>query len=1474
MVGDEYHTLTLGIRWLDTRYEVELTHNDPGSGAENPPRRGDASFDQVALERLLSLQYDPVEYGRALADGLFCDPAIVEGFVDGASRANQSNADLRLRLRVDRSARELRKLRWELLRHPRSDVLLSTSEKVVFSRLSSGGEGRIKPRARSELTALIAIAAPTSKSLKTIQLDPVDYEGELRRVRDALASVRTRTLGGPQSPVTLDRLLDELRHGVDIVYLVCHGKISGRGTPALVLQDDAGRAVRVEVRDPTKQEPRTPDLATYIAELREKPRLMVLASCQSAGDGEFVYPKIDVTKGAAEEKLVMHPTMAQASMADLLVEAGVPAVIAMQGRVSMRTVEDMMPTLFLELLRDGRIDRALAVARGKVRTHHDWWMPALYSRLKSGSLWSMPAFDGNTGRNSEIIDFAEERGRHEHFFGRADILREIDDWVEKHDSGWLLLTGGPGLGKSALMDRWARGREEAGLPIAAHFIRRAHKDWADPFKLRAGLAAQIEEHFPEQRDDDANPAYRLEQILQRVSPVLVERDERLVLLVDGLDEAMEPGGTDPIPQIFPLEVPPRVFVVVASRPRFPNLGWFKRRTGWSSRLDLDARSESNIQAVREYWGALGPGLGLSEELVRAAIDRAEGNLLHAVQLRKRWSEPGVEPSVDDVPQGFQGMLEELWRRTGTLPKSTKTLVRQGLSLICAARESLTLYAVEELLDWGEGEAEDEFLPHAREILLEERWHEDPRYRPFHEGFRELVERKARREMAKRREKLAEYAVWPVEADDFRRMYALRHRVEHLVESGDADEAARTCLDVGYLTAKACVEGCVAVERDILRTTEVQPSGEARVRLTMLGQLLLRSSHWAVKVPKALPVLLHDRARTHAPELLGDLVGLAHLSSEHPVLRHALQPRPMVRVLEGHQDSVNAVAALPDGRVISGSSDKTLCVWDVDFGRLLATLRGHQDPVTAVAVLSDSSVISGSSDHTLRVWDINSGHTLATLQGHLDSVCAVAVLPDGRVISGSCDNTLRVWDIESGHTLATLRGHQGWVTSIAVLLDGRVVSGSDDETLRVWDVNSGRTLALLEGHVMNVGAVAVLSEGRVISGSDGGALWIWDVDTGRFIAELEDHRGAANAVAVAPDRYIISASYDRMLRVWNLDTREFVTLLQGHQLSVNAIAALPDGRIVSGSSDNTLRLWNLYSDRSRANAQGHQLSVEAVAVLPDGRVVSGSSDGTLRVWDVDTGCSIMTLRGHDSIVNAIAVLPDGRVISASRDQTLRVWDLDSGRTLATLQGHAGDVNVLGVLSDDRVISGAGGFLGEDYTLRVWDIDTGRTLTILQDHQSDVTALAILPDDRVVSAGGGLLGRDVTLRVWDVDAGRVISTLEGHRNSVYALAALHDGRIVSGSSDKTLRIWDIDSGDNIATFEGHRGGIWAAAALPNGRVISGSHDKMLRVWDVDASRVVATVYGEGAFHSIAAVNNNLVVAGDALGDVWFIDLPDLD
>ena len=357
--------ISLHRRGTDS-YAVELRYSQPESDADIRLAQsgGEPALAQFDSDRLRALALDAEAYGTLLAEGLFNDPDVRSAFNQARSSAQTLEAPLRLRLLIGPDAPELHGLRWETLRDPQDGSLLFTGENILFSRYLSSWDWRpVRLRPQSDLSALVAIANPAG--LDRYRLAPVDVEGELARARAGLGNMRMTALASAGS-ANLNNIVTHLRGGHDILYLVCHG-ILQRGEAWLWLEDEAGNIARAS----------GDDLLARLNELQQRPRLVVLASCQSAGTGE------DARSGDEGALAALGPRLA---------EAGIPAVLAMQGNVTMRTVADFMPVFMAELQRDGQIDRAMAVARGAVRHRPDWWAPVLFMRLKSGRIWYVPGF--------------------------------------------------------------------------------------------------------------------------------------------------------------------------------------------------------------------------------------------------------------------------------------------------------------------------------------------------------------------------------------------------------------------------------------------------------------------------------------------------------------------------------------------------------------------------------------------------------------------------------------------------------------------------------------------------------------------------------------------------------------------------------------------------------------------------------------------------------------------------------------------------------------------------------------------------------------------------------------------------------------------------------------------------------------------------------------------------------------------------
>jgi CHAT domain/SIR2-like domain len=478
--------LELGLRWYRERDALYPTLRFDMVGHNVDDWLQPSEPLELDLARLRALESREPEYGAALTEMVVRDADLGPFYRKVRAVIESKELTLHLRIHINAPA-QFHAVRWESLRDPETGDRIATQSNVLLSRYLSSPDWRPIPMPiKHDLRALVVVAGPTDVegyAPNRRALAPVRVNDELDRARAALSDFReVRELA--KGTATLSKILQTLEDGFDVLYLVCHGAVNG-DVPVLFLEAHDRTADIVDGRK----------LVERLTALERRPTVVMLCSCQSATRGDELW-------SADNGEL--------STLGPRLAGAGVPAVVGMQGDFSMETAATFAPAFFTALAEDGIVDRAMSVARRKVQGRDDWWVPVLFSRLRSGRTYYRPRFTerGDTTWETLRLQLRNDKltpvlgpGLADAILGsRQDIARSfVERWqmpMAAHSQGelaqvaqYLRVRSAPGTVRTQLF-------EHLGIEIARR--RETAVDDTDPFwelpldQLRQPAAAIVE----------------------------------------------------------------------------------------------------------------------------------------------------------------------------------------------------------------------------------------------------------------------------------------------------------------------------------------------------------------------------------------------------------------------------------------------------------------------------------------------------------------------------------------------------------------------------------------------------------------------------------------------------------------------------------------------------------------------------------------------------------------------------------------------------------------------------------------------------------------------------------------------------------------------------------------------------------------------------------------------------------------------
>lgn len=584
---------------------------------------------------------------------------------------------------------------------------------------------------------------------------------------------------------------------------------------------------------------------------------------------------------------------------------------------------------------------------------------------------------------------------------------------------------------------------------------------------------------------------------------------------------------------------------------------------------------------------------------------------------------------------------------------------------------------------------------------------------------------------------------------------------------------------------------------------------------------------------------------------------------------------------------NALAATPDdARLVVGCGDhqwRVLTLSSSEFA-IERTVAGHAGAITSISAIPPNGVkvVTGSEDGTLRVWDLATGNQTASLD-HGGPVAAVAVSAGGqRYASADTNGVAKLWNAARNELLAEWKGDPKATRRVAEL-------AADDKEAEAAVSKAASAIAAAEKSLAELTEALTKAAGKIAAAEKAAA----EAAEKQAAAQTTYDEAKKAADEKKDDKALKKAAdeADKVLKqaqtAAKMAADEKAAAIRSHGQAENDVERARQ-TIAATKTRHVAAIENKKSvgaalEAAKSRAAESVKAWRAIVFSRDGKELACAGDaGAVHTFDGTAGVYWASLEGHTAATLALAYAGPRSLVSTSADQSARVWGLNPSWNLAGVLGPKPDApqnlqdsafvnRVLAVAfsPDGALLATGGGDPSRSGELMVWNVKARSLVRRFDDAHSDtVMSVEFSHDGRLLLSGAA----DKFVKIHDVATGSFVRAFEGHTNHVLDVAWRHgDGQIASAGADNAIKIWDAALGEQNRTIAGYNKQVTSLQFIGRGpNLVSCSGDKTIRIHAADSGKEARTFAGCADFmYSVAAsADEKIVVAGgqDGLLHVW--------
>ena len=284
---------------------------------------------------------------------------------------------------------------------------------------------------------------------------------------------------------------------------------------------------------------------------------------------------------------------------------------------------------------------------------------------------------------------------------RRWFFDQLSSWFEDKESRVMILTAGPGIGKSVLFAKICEMYKQYGQLAACHFCDFKKSDFRNPHIILESLAAQMCDNvdgFGEKLNEVSNRKHSRESLSDAFRVLLEDplhdliRTEPMLIVIDALDESkteVKSEFLELIAEEFE-NLPKWIKILISSRPELQ----VREQLEFFNPLEILPDDHPHLQDLKHFIKS--SLTNVSEDVLISLLSECKGSFLYAYYLvnELKLGGQGFEPkSKDNICKGIAGFYHKQFTRLKTglqrfEPNKWSLILKSFINIIAASKDPL------------------------------------------------------------------------------------------------------------------------------------------------------------------------------------------------------------------------------------------------------------------------------------------------------------------------------------------------------------------------------------------------------------------------------------------------------------------------------------------------------------------------------------------------------------------------------------------------------------------------------------------------------------------------------------------------------------------------------------------------------------------------------------------------------------------